>query len=289
MTATGTTGAGLTKRLPSLPDRPALRAGAASAPAGLLYVVLTGAAVVAGPLFVAAVFAPISLAAAGQACRSWRARRSAASASASSALSARSTEAPPRRPFRPAAIVGATVVAGSGGFGAPTLLVVAALAGGAAYGAARTLRPPSGRPYDPTLTSAIALVCGLAGAMVPLARAELGLIPTTVFVLLAFASDLSWFLVGTGARFRFEALAAHLAAVAVVTVGVAAVFVPPFRGTSPWVLGGIAAVLLPLGPRAASAIVRSADATAPGLRRLDVFLVAGPVWLLVATALLDVA
>ena len=54
---------------------------------------------------------------------------------------------------------------------------------------------------------------------------------------------------------------------------------PPFQqATAVWVFGGLAATLAPLGQLAASAVLPSAAAPAPALRRLDSLLLAGPAW-----------
>jgi hypothetical protein len=61
--------------------------------------------------------------------------------------------------------------------------------------------------------------------------------------------------------------------------------VPKFPPTAPFVLGGLAAVLAPLGPPAATRLLGDRDAKAPALRRLDSLLVVGPVWACAALTL----
>lgn len=46
-----------------------------------------------------------------------------------------------------------------------------------------------------------------------------------------------------------------------------------------WVFGGLAATLCPLGPMVGSLVLPSASAEAPALRRIDVLMVAAPIWL----------
>jgi hypothetical protein len=53
------------------------------------------------------------------------------------------------------------------------------------------------------------------------------------------------------------------------------------------VFGGFAAFCCPLGQIAASAILPSADARAPALRRLDSLLLLGPAWALLVGLLLQ--
>ena len=126
---------------------------------------------------------------------------------------------------------------------------------------------------------------GLACAAPVLLLRE-GLVP--VFVLLTFAAvyDASAYVVGTGAGSSWEGPAAGIASIAAVTLAVAAVLVPPFRGAAPWILGGLAAVLAPVGPYVASALMGDRRARVPALRRLDSLLVLAPVWCLAASILL---
>jgi hypothetical protein len=63
------------------------------------------------------------------------------------------------------------------------------------------------------------------------------------------------------------------------------VLVPPFDGNSPWILGGLAAVLAPVGPVVASSLTGDRSARVPALRRLDTLIVLGPAWV-AATAVL---
>jgi len=45
-----------------------------------------------------------------------------------------------------------------------------------------------------------------------------------------------------------------------------------------WVFGALVAVLAPIGSLVASALVPSASAASPALRRLDAWMVVTPVW-----------
>jgi hypothetical protein len=58
-----------------------------------------------------------------------------------------------------------------------------------------------------------------------------------------------------------------------------------FRGATTWELGGLAAILAPLGPAAATFLLGDRKGPAPALRRLDSLVVLGPVWAVVATHL----
>lgn len=129
-------------------------------------------------------------------------------------------------------------------------------------------------------------VVGLAGAA-PILLLRGGVVPVLVLVTFAAVYDASAYVVGTGAGSSWEGPAAGVASIAAVTLAVAAVLVPPFRGASPWVLGGLAAVLAPMGPYVASALMGDRRARVPALRRLDSLFVLAPVWCLVAAVLLD--
>jgi hypothetical protein len=234
---------------------------------GLVWGAVAFVATATGALASAFVFAAVALAAAGQACRAWRRHE--------------------RRPYRPVAIAGAVLMTLAAASGAVAVTAAAIMTGVGAYGA-RQLRP-GGRDHDPILTAAIALVTGVAAASVPLARRELGATPALVLLCTVLAAEASAFLIGAGARTKIEGPIAATAAIGALSVAVAAVLVPPFRGASPWLLGAIAAVLFHTGPRVASAVLPRADAFAPALRRVDGFVLLGPVWALVARAALDVA
>jgi hypothetical protein len=69
-----------------------------------------------------------------------------------------------------------------------------------------------------------------------------------------------------------------MAAMLVITFVISAAGVPPFDFGGAWAFGALAAFLCPIGQLAASAILPSAGASAPGLRRLDSLLLAGPAW-----------
>src|SRR5436190_23091830 len=95
---------------------------------------------------------------------------------------------------------------------------------------------------------------------------------------LAAVYDAAAYVVGAGAAGAWEGPAAGVAAIGAVTLAVAAVLVPPFRGASPWALGAAAAVLAPLGPYWATAMLGETSANAPALRRVDSLLFLAPVW-----------
>ena len=235
---------------------------------GLVWAGLTVVAVLAGPGATALVFAPVALGAAGQTTRTWR-----------------RTKGP--RPYRPVAVAGATVCALAGAT-APIAVVAAAVVTAVAAYTAQQLRF-GGRRWDAKATTAIALVVGVGAAAPAVVVDQLGVIAGLVLLLTVHTVDASTFIVGSGARARWEGPVAAAASVAALSTAVAAVFVPPFRGASPWVLGALVAVLVPVGTMVATALLGRDEAPVPALRRLDGFLVVGPAWALLGRLLLDLA
>ncbi|HZQ28384.1 MAG TPA: hypothetical protein VFA94_11860 [Acidimicrobiales bacterium] len=108
-----------------------------------------------------------------------------------------------------------------------------------------------------------------------------GAVPAFVVLALASAYDAGAYLVGTGANNAWEGIAAGVAAEAAVTLAAAAVFSPPLRGAGAWVLGAVALVAAPAGPRVASALIGDREARVPAVRRLDSLLILGPAGLAV--------
>lgn len=237
---------------------------------GLAWAAISTLAVLIGPVATAIVFAGVALAAAGQTCRTWRSKR---------------REDP--RPYRPVAVIGATVCALAGSAG-PLAVVAAAFFTAVAGFAASQLRWGR-RDWDARTTVAIALVVGVGAASPAVIRDQLGVVAAFAFLFWVHAIDASTFIVGSGASNRWEGPVAGGATAGAIGLAVAAVLVPPFRGLSPWVLAAVVALLVPAGTIAATALLGRGEAPVPGLRRLDAFVVAGPVWALLGRLLLEVA
>lgn len=237
---------------------------------GLAWMVVSTLAVLLGPVATALAFAGVALAAAGQTCRTWRSKR---------------REDP--RPYRPVAVIGATVCALAGSAG--PLAVVAAAVFTAVAGLAASQLRWGRRDWDAKATIAIALVLGVGAACPAVIRDQLGVVAALAFLSWVHAVDASTFIVGSGASNAWEGPVAGAAAAGAIALAVAAVLVPPFRGVSPWLLGAVVASLVPAGTMAATALLGRGEAPVPGLRRLDGFLVVGPVWALLGRLLLDVA
>lgn len=226
---------------------------------GLLWAAVTTAAAVAGSFVLGPWLAGVAGAAAMQSVRQVKAKRR-------------------RRPDRAGAAAAAVLPplgAAFGPLGAAAGLVAGVTAGsllGTARG--RVLR-----------TLSFGLPFGLAAAGPVVLRTQ-GLAEAGTLLALAWAFDAGDYVVGVGANNRWEGPAAGVAGMAVVTLCAAAVLVPPFEGTSAWVLGGVAALLAPLGPVVVSAVLGSAKADVPAARRLDSLVLAGPAFAAGALVLL---
>lgn len=239
-------------------DGPRVRLGMAWA-----FVVFTAAA--AGPVWIGVWMAAVGGIAAVQCSRSWRSRS--------------------RRPHDIVTVAGAAALPLAAGVSALATGIMLALFGAAAVGAV-FLRAAAGRAtrgrLSASLTFTMGASIGLAAAAPVLAR-QLGVVEAIVLLAFVGVFDASNYLIGSGASNPWEGPAAGMAFIAAVTLAVAAVFVPPFRGASPWLLGLLALVLTPAGPVLASSLLGTADAKVPALRRLDSLLLTGPIWVAVAT------
>lgn len=230
---------------------------------GLVWAAVTFMALAAGPVWLAVWMALHAAPAALQAANTWRWRE--------------------RYPASPLAGVGAAVVVLAAGAGA-----VPAVAAAGVVVVAIVLNGfvPGGRHTDPLATALITLAVAAAAAGPVLLRVEEGFLPALVLLTYAGVHDASAYVVGSGASTNWEGPAAGMASIGAVTLAVAAVLVPPFRGVSPVVLGALAAVLAPLGPYIGSLLVGDRNARVPALRRLDSLLLLGPLWSLAAALLL---
>jgi hypothetical protein len=183
-----------------------------------------------------------------------------------------------RRPSRLVAGVGALVLPLAAAFGiALTGLLTLAMAVGAVVAAYLDprRRDPLVVPAGCTLRSGF--FAGLAAASVVfVARTDSAALVTLLVLVSAY--EVGDYLVGTGAATPIEGPVAGIAAVLVLTFAVAVFEFAPFETGSAWVFGGLAAVLAPLGRFAAPVLAPSPDARVPALRRLDSYLLVGPVW-----------
>jgi hypothetical protein len=170
----------------------------------------------------------------------------------------------------------------------PALAVAVLVAGLLARPAARgSARGSAGRTTPgPVRAALIALAPAGAAAGLVLSRGQNF---TSALVLAGMISlyDSSAYLVGTGARHGWAGPAAGMASIAALSLLVAAVLAPPFRGGTPWIMGGLAAVLAPLGSRATAWLHHPRSAPLPAAAgRLDSLVLLGPAWALTSALLL---
>ncbi|MHB1487639.1 MAG: hypothetical protein ACYCS7_12415 [Acidimicrobiales bacterium] len=143
------------------------------------------------------------------------------------------------------------------------------------------VRPPS--PWVANV--ALALLPGLVGAVVVAERVG-GLSHPALLVGYMAVFDGARYLVGSGYARPWEGLVAGLAGVGALTVAVAAVAKPSLPGYYPWLLGLMAAVLIPPGALVGNRLIGQTAARAPAWRRLDSLFLLAPVWALLAPILL---
>ncbi len=96
--------------------------------------------------------------------------------------------------------------------------------------------------------------------------------------------DAGSFLLGAEAGSRWEGPVAGMIGALAVTFTMAAFHPSPFDGATAWIAGVVVALTCPLGQILAGVFLPAPDARAPGLRRLDSYLVAGPAFLACAAA-----
>jgi membrane-bound metal-dependent hydrolase YbcI (DUF457 family) len=229
-----------------------------------LWATLLLAALFAGSGAMAVLIGPVAALAGLQAARSWR-------------------HSPKPRPIEAVAAVDAGAIVGGAVFGIVGVATAAAAATAFTLGFAQVVeaRRRAGRvrvPRSALRTLVVAAVPAVAGASPVLLRSmgHRGATPTLALCSFALVYDASAFLIGAEAKHRWIGPAAGIVSIAVVTVAVAAILVPPFRGTTPWVVGLLAVLSAPLGPMVATASLGDRRASAPALRRLDSLLVLGP-------------
>lgn len=240
-----------------------VRSGFALAARSLLWAVVLVPAVALGSSGVAVLFAAVGGVAGAQAARSWR----AAGLRPSRAVAG----------WGPLLLTLVSVMGlGWAGAGLVVLAIAAVVAGFAVPG-------PGGVLVTAGATVRSALGPAIVGvSMVQLAG--LGWAVAGMLVLLALGYDLACHVWSSDGAGPFVGRIVGMVTVLVLTLAVSAVHtlfsLEPFGpAASVWVFGAMAAVLCPLGPMVASALLPSAQAGAPALRRLDSLIVAAPVWM----------
>lgn len=162
-------------------------------------------------------------------------------------------------------------------FGAGVVLGTLAVA---AYAGA-TLGERSDQPVffaEITIRSAVPVAVA-AGSLILLAATHTGVFVALVCLVSAYeAGD---FLVGSGALNDVEGPAAGVVAVGIVGAGVWLLPPEPLTASIVPFFVAMTALACPVGQVFGSALLPRGDAWAPGLRRLDSYLLAAPLWLLV--------
>ncbi|MGH9188326.1 MAG: hypothetical protein ACRD0U_21375 [Acidimicrobiales bacterium] len=152
-----------------------------------------------------------------------------------------------------------------------------ALAAGAYYIALVVIQ--SKRP--PLVDTGYLLQCsilpGLVGAGMVL-TVRYSTLCALALLLLVSTYESGDYLIGSGARNRFEGPIAGIVAVAVFTFAVGTPGLKPLDFPSVFAFGAGVAVLAPAGQLLASALLPSAAAPAPALRRIDSLLLVAPAW-----------
>jgi hypothetical protein len=138
-----------------------------------------------------------------------------------------------------------------------------------------------GHPIDQAgYTLQCALFPGMAGAGV-VTTLRFDVIAAIGLLLLVSAYEAGDFLIGSGARWKWEGPVMGIIAVGVMAFALSTPRLPPFVLPDALWLGGMVAVLCPVGQLLASALLPSNATRAPALRRIDSMLVLAPVWALV--------
>jgi hypothetical protein len=125
----------------------------------------------------------------------------------------------------------------------------------------------------------------VASMAVVLARSQ-GTNEAVALVVAVCGYDMAAFIFGTGrgAVGGAGGVMAGMLAVAVVAVFTAAAVDPPFSGSRPWIVFGVAGVLAPAGVALLSLVV--SGARLPALRRLDSLALSGPAWVIAVALVL---
>lgn len=242
---------------------------------GVLWFLLALAAVTAGRLWSVILCTPIAAAAGYQVARSWAVIRAEVESDDGVAPIGAG-----RVPALLSGLMAATVpVAAGWGTGATgaLLVVLAAMSG--------LVSVVAGRVVGATVGIAALLPAIAASSIVLALSVDLWL---AVFLVLAVSLyDAGNFLLGAEAAGRWEGPAGGVIGVLAVTFTVAAIQVPPLNRLQWWVMGLLVAATCALGQLATTWFLAEPDAVVPAMRRLDAYLIAGPVvvaagWLLTA-------
>jgi hypothetical protein len=239
---------------------------------GILWAGITLFAAVKGPVWSALWLAPAAALAAASTLRTWSHPAARSDSKARAALA--------RTPVVAGAASAAIVLAAAVDVWAALSVAVLVIVG-VVLAEVQGHAGSAGVPGPVRRALAVLLPAAAASGLV-LARAQ-GMTEGIALVAVISVYDSAAYLMGTGARFAVEGPIAGMLSIGALTLFLAAV--PPFDGNTPWILGGMAAVLAPLGPILARRLIGDQSARVPALRRLDSLILLGPAWA-AATALL---
>lgn len=233
---------------------------------GVLWFLVALAAVTAGRWWTAALAAAVSAAAGYQIARAWAIERARAELPGDAELPIGVGRIPALCAGLLATLVPLAAGYGTGAAGA-SLLVVATISGAVQL----SLAPAVG-----ATTSIAALLPAVAASSIVLAL-QIDLWAALFLVLAVSLFDAGNYLLGAEAAGRWEGPVGGLLGALAVTFTIATIGVPPLDTGQWWVLGGLVAIACPLGQWVTSALMPSPSARVPAQRRLDAYVVAGPV------------
>jgi hypothetical protein len=176
---------------------------------------------------------------------------------------------------------GAALVIGVSGIVGPLGIVAGGGLGAALVLGYLVVNPVHHRPTAELLDVLLraAVPAGIAaGSLIALRDVSVG--AAILLLALVSAYETGDFLVGSGSSNAVEGPVSGLVALAVVAFVAWIVTPAPFTNTSVVYFSALAGVCCPLGQIVASALLPRGDAWAPALRRLDSYLLAAPLWLL---------
>ncbi len=239
---------------------------------GALWFFLTLAASTSGRWWTAALWSVAAAFAAAQTVRAWQLEYRVAAGEASTPDDELAAAWTTSAPLRWGAALAAAVVPLAAGYGTGlaglALVLLAALCG---VGQLVTRSRGAGAATIAILLAAIA-----ASSVVLAVRVDLW---AGLFLILAVSLfDAGSYLMGAEAAGRWEGPVAGVIGALAVTFTMATIDPPPFDRPAAWLTGALVALACVPGQWAVSACLPRTTAHAPALRRLDAYVVAGPVF-----------